>query len=333
MPRRRLLFAVLVAACLGGVGVALASAVRMGEPAETASAGLHDVLRAAETNRTPMIVARTVEPGHPEASGQVIIARPGDGARSRTRTSLNCARVYFAAGRGLCLARGKGFAAGYRARIFGSDMRVRAELPVEGMPSRARVSPDGRYGSVTLFVNGHSYADANSFSTTTTLIDMATGKKIAELEDFTVTRNKRKVTAVDVNFWGVTFARDSDRFYATMATGGKTYLIEGSVKARTARVLHENVECPSLSPDGTRVAYKQRIPFGKSPWRIQVLDLATMHETRLAEPRSVDDQVEWLDDDHVLYGLDDSISVMRADGSGAPRRFMTGADSPAVVRW
>ena len=53
-----------------------------------------------------------------------------------------------------------------------------------------------------------------------------------------------------------------------MATGGKTYLIEGSVAERTARVLHENVECPSLSPDGTRIAYKSRTDSDDVPWRL-----------------------------------------------------------------
>ena len=210
---------------------------------------------------------------------------------------------------------------------------MRHEVDVAGIPSRARVSPDGRYGSVTLFVTGHSYAGAGSFSTQTTLIDLERGTKVAELEDFTVTREGRQVTAIDVNFWGVTFARDSDRFYATMATGGKTYLVQGSVKRRVARVIHENVECPSLSPDGTRVAYKRRRGSDERPWRLTVLDLETLRETPLAELRSVDDQAEWLDDSHVLYGIDGEIAVVRADGGGRPSRFAAAAGSPAVVRW
>ena len=115
------------------------------------------------------------------------------------------------------------------------------------------------------------------------MIDMATGAKIADLEQFTVFRGSKQVTAVDVNFWGVTFARDSDRFYATLATGGKTYLIEGSVSERRAHVIHENVECPSLSPDGTRIAYKKRTGSASAPWRLTVLDLATMRETPIAD--------------------------------------------------
>ena len=57
-----------------------------------------------------------------------------------------------------------------------------------------------------------------------------------------------------------------------------------------------------------------------------------MQETPLAETRNVDDQAEWLDDGRVLYGLDDSIWVVAADGSGEPRLLLSSADSPAVVR-
>jgi hypothetical protein len=274
-----------------------------------------------------MVVYRSVAHG-----GQVEIstlARP----TAPTPTALRCDRVYFAGGRGLCLARGGGFAAGYRAEVFGSDLRVTHALAVTGIPSRARVSPDGRYGAVTLFVSGHAYADPGAFSTQTTLIDLASGRKIADLEQFTVFHGSTQVTAVDVNYWGVTFARNSDRFYATLATGGKTYLIEGSVSARRAHVIHENVECPSLSPDGTRIAYKKRTGSSSAPWRLTVLDLATMRETPLSDERSVDDQAEWLDNGHVLYAVDGAVWEARADGTGLPRRFVARAGSPVAVRW
>jgi len=161
---------------------------------------------------------------------------------------------------------------------------------------------------------------------------MASGEKLADLEKFRVTRDGRAVTSQDRNFWGVTFAADSDRFYATMRTGGRTHLIEGSVSGRSARTLHENVECPSLSPDGTRVAYKKRVDDGSVIWRLHVLDLRTMRDTALAEQRMVDDQAEWLDDDTVLYGLEGSIWAVPADGAGAPRKYIGGGLSPAVSR-
>jgi hypothetical protein len=315
-------FAALVAVSVVVITIALVNAAGRGD---VGTAGGQSLV-ASGVGR---FVFRNLDSQNAASNGQVAIAAL-DQPRIRTLAPLRCDRVYFRAATGLCIARGSGFAAGYRAEVFDPHFKVRFALDVAGIPSRARVSPDGRYGSVTMFVQGHSYADAGAFSTQTTLIDVKRGLEIANLEQFAVTRNGRRVTANDVNFWGVTFARDSDRFYATLATGGKTYLVRGSIRERTARTIHENVECPSLSPDGTRIAYKKRVG-GKQVWRLYVLDLATMRETALAETRGVDDQVEWLDDHRLLYGLDRSIWVVRADGGGAPARLAVNGESPAAL--
>jgi hypothetical protein len=140
--------------------------------------------------------------------------------------------------------------------------------------------------------------------------------------------------------WGVTFV-DDDTFYATAASGGKTWLVRGSLTGHTLTALREDVECPSLSPDHTRIAFKKRGSLPRGHWRLAVYDLATGHETLLAEQRSVDDQVEWLDDHTILYGMPriapngaDTADVwaVPADGSGAARVFVHNAWSPAVVR-
>jgi Tol biopolymer transport system component len=107
------------------------------------------------------------------------------------------------------------------------------------------------------------------------------------------------------------------------------------------QVLHDGGECPSLSPDNAKIAFKKRNVSGLGPatWRLSVLDLRTSNEWPLAETQNVDDQVEWLDNFHVLYYLPDPISaamtntwVVQADGQGTPRLFMPQAYSPAVVR-
>jgi WD40-like Beta Propeller Repeat len=333
--RRRLAaFAAVVAACAVVAAVAIAAGARAGDGTTRASAGAGDALPAAKAAGRPVVVYRVGDAERRGADGQVAIASLASANGRPTLTGLRCARLYVSpAGSGICVARGSGFAAGYVAKVFGADLRVRHTIALEGIASRARVSPDGRYGSVTMFVTGDSYADAGAFSTRTTIVDLASGRTVADLEDFAVTDGERQVTAVDVNFWGVTFARDSDRFFATLATGGRTYLIEGSVSARRAQVIHDNVECPSLSPDGTRIAFKKRTGSAAVPWRLTVLDLRTMRETPLAEARSVDDQAEWLDDGHVLYGLDGAVWSVRADGTGRPAPFLARAASPAVVRW
>jgi uncharacterized repeat protein (TIGR01451 family) len=254
-------------------------------------------------------------------------------AGSRIIVPLRCRRLHFAGGRGLCLAEDPGLGMAYDAHVFGSDFKVLRRFPLSGIPSRARVSPDGRYGATTVFVSGHSYAGGD-FSTETTIFDPASEARLGTLEEFTVWRDDKRFKAVDFNFWGVTFGQDANRFYATLQTRGETYLVEGDIAARSMRVLRPNVECPSLSPEGTRIAFKKRVggTLGAVTWRFHVLDLRTMAETPLAEARSIDDQIEWLDDQFVLYGVQADVWVVPVDGSGEPRRFVNRAFSPAVIR-
>ncbi len=98
---------------------------------------------------------------------------------------------------------------------------------------------------------------------------------------------------------GVTFV-DEDAFYVTVSFGGATWLARGSVRAERIQTLRKTAECPAVSPDHDRVAYKKREGAG---WRIAVLDLASGREKVLPGRRSVDDQVAWLDDDTLLYSL------------------------------
>jgi hypothetical protein len=261
-------------------------------------------------------------------------------------TSLECTRVYFAASRGLCLAgHSDGIVPTFTVDIFDDQFQTRADFRgtrLAGPPSRARVAANGQYAAMTAFAAGDGYA-APSFSTRTTLVDTNKGRILGDLEQFTVWRDGTSFQATDFNFWGVTFSGNQGHFFATLGTGGTTYLIEGDVATQQASVLLENVECPSLSPDGRRLAFKQRIGGRgrQTRWQLAVLDLATMSWSPLAaESRSIDDQVEWLDDQHVLYGLSDdpgvfqiaNVWVLGIDGDGPPRIFIPQAWSPAVVR-
>ena len=323
------MFAVFAGACVLVAVAAVGWAVAQGggDAEEEAAAPGAPVVRL-DALAKPLVVFQHVVRGDDYA--HVAVTTPTKTGR-RTITGLVCERIHFAGGRGLCLMPARGLGVKYAAMVISSDFRVRGRVTLSGLLSRARVSPDGRYGAATSFVAGHSYAESGAFSTQTTLIELATGKALADLEDFDVTRDGKRFEAIDHNFWGVTFARDSNRFYETLATRGRTYLVEGDVAARSLRILHENVECPSLSPDGTRVAYKKRV--GRGRWRLHVLELASRQETPLAETRSIDDQVEWLDDRRILYGTaEGDVWVVPADGSGAPSKYLAGALSPAVVR-
>jgi hypothetical protein len=328
LTSRRTLFVLLATGCLVASAAYVSRAALRGQADRArADAGAYRVSRAAVSR--PHVVFRSLN-RRDRTFGRVALAPLREPA-AHVLTPLVCERVHFAAGSGLCLERAGTFGFSYRATIFGPDFRPRGRVELNGFPSRARVSPDGRLGATTVFVTGHSYAEPGEFSTQTRIIDLKAERIVADLESFAITSEGKRIRSRDFNFWGVTFARGDDRFYATLATRGRTYLVEGDVSAKRARVVHENVECPSLSPDGTRIAYKKRVGGPPSQWRLHVLDLATAVETPLAESRQVDDQVEWLDNGRILYRVDEEVWVVPADGRGRARRYLAAADSPTVV--
>ncbi|GGO50299.1 MULTISPECIES: hypothetical protein [Streptomyces] len=258
----------------------------------------------------------------------------------RTPNGPSCERFYAAGGTGLCLLRRPGIPPKSYAVVLDKNLREKRRVALTGIPNRARVSASGRMLSWTMFATGDSYAGgSSSFSTRTSILDTRTGYLIKNMEEIPLTVDGRRYHSPDVNYWGVTFARDDNRFYATVSTKGRTYLVEGDMRKWSARALRKNVECPSLSPDNTRIAFKKRVRDGtKNPWRLYVLDLRTMREHPLADPRSVDDQAAWLDDDTLAYALPgregrkQDIWTARADGTGHPNLRVPGGSSPAAVR-
>jgi len=290
-----------------------------------------DAVRAA-----PHLIFRSTALG--TGYGQVAIAplSAPDGPRALTGTA--CERVYATRTQTICLSAQRGLITVYRAQLLDQRWSPRQDLPLTGIPSRARLSRDGSLAATTSFVSGDSYANPGEFSTRT-VISGTDGTVVGDIEEFPFFLDGKLVTALDKNLWGVTFA-DHDRFYATAATGGRTWLVAGSISQRRLDALQADAECPSLSPDGTRVVVKQRGDLPPGRWRLAVYDLATGAETRLAETRSVDDQVEWLDDQQVIYGLPrdgggaatSDVWRVPADGSGTPQVLVHDAWSPAVVR-
>ena len=314
---------------------------------------LHASARAERRNET--------QPGGPKiTAGRITLTTPGtmvfrnmawgphrdelttvsttNPAGPRTASGLKCLRFYAASGTGICLQAVHGTVTDtYRALILDAHLKETARYDVPGIPSRARVSPTGHFAAWTAFVGGDSYAGTN-FSTRAAIVDTRTGKLTPTLESFRIIKGGHVYHSADVNFWGVTFASDDRTFYATLATKGSTYLVRGDLRTRTVTTVHTNVECPSLSPDGTHIVFKKRTSTSlASPWRLYVLDLKTLQETPLAETRSIDDQAAWLGDDEVMYqvpqtsGTGYDIWEVPADGTGTPKLLIRNGFSPAAV--
>jgi Tol biopolymer transport system component len=337
---RAAVFGIIAAACIAVGGYAVWQAGRITAPnAPGDSTAPPTTTPSVAKPQTPYLLGLSVSPGFYGLRGTALGVTAGSTPESaRFFSDLSCERVSYAAGVGICVQRSVlEMSSSVSATLFDANFGVLRSIPLDGIyGSRTRVSPDGKYGAVTTFVDGHSYADA-SFSTATVIISMADGGVLGNLEMFTTTRDGAVFSAPDFNFWGVTFARDSNRFYATLATGGQIYLVEGDVAARALRVLARDVECPSLSPDETRLAFKKRT--GLATWRLHVYDLRTGAVMALAETDSVDDQAYWLDDARVLYQkLDASAApktdtwVVNADGGGAPMVFAQNLQSAVVAR-
>ena len=265
----------------------------------------------------------------------------------RTVTTQACDRAYAAAGTVVCL-RPVDSSTGTHLVVLDAQLHERQSIALTGFPNRTRVSPSGRMVAWTLLVGGHG-----AFSASTGILDTQTGKLVPALEEFTVVKDGQPYHSTDVRFWGVTFA-DDNRFYASMSTDGRGYLVVGDIAARQVRTLAQSVDCPSLSPDGTRIAFTHAVGGASQPpvrsqaspdphgghdgpettGRLSTLDLATLQVTHLAETRSVDDQAVWLDGGTVAYSLQRSdgtndVWAVPADGTGTPRLLVQDASSPA----
>ncbi len=249
----------------------------------------------------------------------------------RVGSAMSCQRVYSAAGTTVCL-RLAGLGPSFEAAITDSAGGTRS-VPLPGIPSRAQVSRSGQVVSWTSFVTGDSYSVPGGFSTRTGVLDLRSGTLLESIEHFDARIDGVPVTASDRNYWGVTVAPDDRTFYATLATGSRTWLVKGDLETRTMSNVRPDAECPTLSADGTRVAYKKRIGrFG--PWDLAVLDLRTGVERRLPGTAGIDDQALWLDDERLAYGARTAASdkaavlVVPADGSAPASVLVPNAMSP-----
>ncbi|WP_405071889.1 hypothetical protein OG558_21645 [Kribbella sp. NBC_01510] len=318
------------------LGALLLTAVAVGYGAFTVTRD-HTPVAAATNGLSltggPRILFRSTAP---DSMGHLALVAKNHPDGPRSVSTLSCLRVYAAGGTGACL-RQDGALSTFQVAILDKNLQVERAIPLVGVPNRTRVSADGRMVAWTVFVAGDSY-NHGRFSTRAGLIDLENEDTVDSLEFLSVTLDGHPYTAADLNFWGITFAPgDDNHFYATMSTASHRYLVQGDIAAKTIRTITQNVECPSLSPDGKRIAFKSAINGDPTKgWRLSVLDLASGARTPLAETRTVDDQPSWLDPNTIAYAIprapaDADIWTVPADGTGTPHLLIPHAESPAPL--
>jgi hypothetical protein len=335
--RRRAAFVALTLVVLAGTAWYTMTELRRAQAEQTAPARVEVTDGVLDG---PHVLFRGTAPG--ELYGRVAAVALDDPSGPREVTPTVCDRVSSDGRTTVCLRTHRGVVTTYEAQVLDSEWRTTAAWPLPGTPSRTRLSPDGLVAT-TAFVTGHSYSQTG-VSTETRVHDVDGVEVSGNLEDFTLLADGERVAPVDRNVWGVTFV-DARYFYATVQSRslGHTWLVRGDLAERTLVTVLDGVECPSLSPDGTRLAFKHDAApdGGASPhWTPAVLDVDTLEVTVLdTERRTVDDQLTWLDDTTLLYGLPRAdepgttdVWSLPADGTGEPAVAIPQAWSPSVVR-
>jgi hypothetical protein len=330
--------AVVVVVVLG-VGAYAVNAVRRHQ-ADLAAAPTVASTDLAAVLAGPHIFFRSTLPG--AEYGVVAAVALDDPAGKRAFTPIACDRVDVAGAFASCLHTVPGVATTFETDVVDvSTWQQTQTWPLPGIPSRTRLSDDGTLVGTTAFVTGDSYATVG-FSTRTEIHSTADGTSRGNLENWHLTVDGQPFTASDRNLWGVTFV-DDDTIFATAAShaAGKTWLMTGSVSGQSLTSVADNAECPSVSPDKTKVAYKKVVDTvnGQSVWAVAVRDIATGTETLIPSTKGLDDQVEWLDNATLLYGLPRQGQAGTTDvysvgitAEAQPKVFIPGAWSPSVVR-
>ena len=294
-----------------------------------------------------------VEAGIAPAQGEVLVINrvPGDdygrlairhADGTRTLLDRKCMRVHFAAEHGVCLSQNDGIVPTFTTTFFESvNPNVEIKAYPSALPSRARISPDGTFSAVTAFVTGTSYVDIGTETTTIVTIDEIESTRLLRgLAQFPINSDEARYRNLDPQYWGMTFV-DEDEFYITGYYGQEPEVMRGWIDEMVLEPTGWVGSCPSLSPDGKTLVFKEMLPNGT--FELVAVDLETNDKWKLGETRSVDDQVEWLDNDTILYalhpdGADGAVQpefdiwmIDIAEGS-EPVLFLPNADSPAVAR-
>jgi hypothetical protein len=336
MRKRLLVLLAVVVVTLAVAGAYASTAFQQSRASEEAVPAL-PVTSAGALPAGAFVLFRNTAAG--QGFGQAATVSLSGPGGERALLGKECDRVYAVGGLLSCLVTRNGIPTSFEADTYDAALQQRGTWPLGGIPNRTRISPDGKLVATTVFVSGHSYA-ASAFSTET-VISSADGSMQSNLEDYALLSGGARLKASDRNIWGVTFVPGRpNEFYATASSQGNIWLVRGDIDARSLTVTASGVECPSISPDGQRIAFKKSVSGTLAGARQPaVLELSTGNVTLLNQQRDLDDQIEWFDNGTILYGLprdetgqDSDIWSQSIAAGSTPQLFIEHAWSPAVVR-
>jgi hypothetical protein len=292
-------------------------------------------LRGDRANATPaaspVVLFRSLASGHEHGRLATLGLSAGGPRRAGP---LSCTRVHFAGGRGVCtVPEPRGDDVVHVAYVFDRTLAPGMRIELVGVPTRVRVAPTGRVAAITTYA--HEAEDA-ALVTTSIVVDLGSGAVKADLSTFELDPVGAPANAAGGAVSGLAFERDGNRFFATLAVDAEPMLVAGSLSERRITALRTGVSNEALSPNGRRLIVKKLVEQ-RGFWQLAVIDLSTWEELELPQgPRSVDDQVEWLDDHHLMYAdVDDgttSLWILAADGRSAPTVLVKNAYSGVLQR-
>ena len=220
----------------------------------------------------PSIMFRITALG--EAHGRLGVTPLAEGDRLPTVTALSCERLHFSVDRGVCLTAERGMFTSYGATVFDSDFQTLHRLRLGGLPGRGARHP--RRSS-----RGHHRVRERALLRGAATSDTHVvhrpphwRARAREHGDVHGAARRRHHPGSGLQLLGGHLLRET-AIGSTRRSGraGQTYLIEGNLEPREARVVRGGVECPALSPDNTRVAFKKRTGgvISAVTWRLRRL--------------------------------------------------------------
>jgi hypothetical protein len=316
-----------VALLAAAVAAMMASLVRSDQAAPRAP-----TLEPRDPLPPPFVVYRTLD--H-DTYGRIALLPLSSASAAPVVTRLSCVRVHYAGHRGICIVRESDSAQPrYAAYVFDRWLGRQRRIGLSGLPTRVRVAPNGRVASLTTYAE-EGTPDGERLAVHTAIVDLAAARVIVDVRDFTIDHAAFPAPRGPVDVTGVAFAPDSDRLFASLVTESERYLAIGALSDRRLRVVRTGVANEAVSPDGQRLIVKKAGAHGH--WQLAVLELSTWMDRNLPHgDRSIDDQVEWLDDHHVVYhdgdGAGTSLWRLAVDGTRGPEILVRNGYSAAVQR-